>query len=287
MLRKLMDDNPKDFDRKFAVDFANTGREMNATLDFVRDVSKHWGVNINWLEYCRANGEHSFKVVSYETAARRGQPGPFDEMLSWCEPLPNVAGRGCSGQLKVRTIRRYLQSLGMEEWHTYVGIRSDESHRTLEILAACPKYITPHFPLNEDRTTLAKVNAWWELQPFKLNIPNHEGNCDLCFLKKRWKRVAIMRKDPACADWWIGWEKKKVAAGITNDGAQWIQGRSYEGELADAMHPEFPGFDALLSEDPEDDIPCSCAVGGYRDEAKDNAHATPALAGTVSPIGPT
>ena len=32
------------------VAFANTGKEMPETLDFVRDCGDHWGVNINWLE---------------------------------------------------------------------------------------------------------------------------------------------------------------------------------------------------------------------------------------------
>lgn len=33
------------------VTFANTGREMPATLDFVHDCETHWGVKIHWLEY--------------------------------------------------------------------------------------------------------------------------------------------------------------------------------------------------------------------------------------------
>lgn len=262
MLRLKMDEHPKDFDREFSVIYDNTGREFNETLDFVRDVSVRWGVPITWLEYCRKDGEHSVKEVTYETAARRSsRRGPFDEMLEWAGTLPNVMGRGCSGQLKVRTTRRFLQGLGMESWESYVGIRADEAHRKLEILASCPKYITPHFPLIDNGTTLEQVNAWWDAQPFKLNIPNYKGNCDLCFLKARWKRVAIIRQDPQAADWWIGWERKMLAKGVTGDGAKWMAGHSYEGLLADATHPEF-NFDQT-----EQDIPCSCVVGGYRDES--------------------
>jgi 3'-phosphoadenosine 5'-phosphosulfate sulfotransferase (PAPS reductase)/FAD synthetase len=32
------------------VTFANTGKEMPETLDFVRDCGEHWGVDITWLE---------------------------------------------------------------------------------------------------------------------------------------------------------------------------------------------------------------------------------------------
>ncbi len=37
----------------------------------------------------------------------------------------------------------------------------------------------------------------------------------------------------------------------------WVDGVSYEGLLAESQHPEFD-FN-------EQDVPCSCAVGGYRD----------------------
>lgn len=268
LLRREMDKAGASFDRDYTVCFDNTGKEHNATLDFVHDVETKWGIEIVWLEYCRANNEHSFRVVDYKTAARRTDARtPFDEMLEWCGALPNVRGRGCSGQLKVRTTKRYLKSLGLTEWEDFIGIRADEAHRKIDILNACPNYITPHFPLIDDGITMGDVYAFWNNHPFRLNIPNYMGNCDLCFLKARWKRIAIMRQDPAAAQWWINWEKKKLAAGITNDGAQWISGKSYEGMLADALHPEF----AFINEDTtEQDIPCSCAVGGYRDEQKAN-----------------
>jgi len=264
MLRLLMDENPTTFDRDFSVVYDNTGREYNETLDFVNEVSVRWGVPVTWLEYCRESGEHSFKVVDYKTAARRtSKRGPFDEMLEWAGALPNVRGRGCSGQLKVRTTKRFIKSLGMTEWHTYVGIRSDESHRVIEVLNACPKYITAHFPLNDNGTTIEQVNAFWDAQPFKLNLPNYKGNCDLCFLKAKWKRLAIIREEPTAVDWWIGWERKMREKGVTSDGARWMQGKSYEGLLADATHPEFDFT--------EEDVPCSCVVGGLREEAGDAA----------------
>lgn len=260
MLRRLMDENARDFDAKFSVIYNNTGREYDETLDFVNLVYARWGVPIVWLEYCRTNGEHDCKVVDYASAARRtSERGPFDEMLEWMNVLPNVRGRGCSGQLKVRTTRRYLQGLGMESWESYIGIRADEAHRTLDILAACPKYITPHFPLNEAGVTYGQVNAWWDAQPFKLEIPNYKGNCDLCFLKAKWKRLAIMRDEPDAAKWWIGWEQKMRAKGVTDTGAQWVAGHSYEAALADAQHPEFDFT--------EQDVPCSCVVGGFREDS--------------------
>ena len=266
MLREEMDANPATFDRDYRVLFCNTGREHDATLDFVHECETRWGLEIVWLEYDRQNNEHTYQVVNYWTAARRDSPweSPFDKMLAWGNSLPNSQSRGCSGQLKVRTMRRYLQAQGLETWESYIGIRADESDSTLEILAQKPNYITARFPLNERGTTKRDVDEYWQAQPFRLNIPNHEGNCDLCFLKARWKRVAIMRENPRYAQWWIGWEEKMTARGVTHDGAQWISGKSYVGLLADATHPE---FDFMKLDTTEADIPCSCAVGGYRDGA--------------------
>jgi 3'-phosphoadenosine 5'-phosphosulfate sulfotransferase (PAPS reductase)/FAD synthetase len=240
--------------------FCNTGREHDATLDFVHEVETRWDVGVTWLEYCRDNNEHSFREVDYETAARiTSTRTPFDEMLDWAGALPNVRGRGCSGQLKVRTIRRYLQFLGLDSWVSFVGIRADEDHRVLEIQASCPKYITARFPLVEHGTTKQDVDAWWGANDFRLNIPNHLGNCDLCFLKAKWKRLAIARRHPAQSQWWAEWERKFSEKGVTGDGARWIAGESVDGLLAMANHPELP------LDESEQDIPCSCEVGGMRE----------------------
>jgi len=61
--------------------FANTGKEMPQTLDFVRDCGEKWGVNIVWLErFMTINAEEGkkygwhLKVVDYDTASRNGEP---------------------------------------------------------------------------------------------------------------------------------------------------------------------------------------------------------------------
>ena len=55
--------------------FANTGKEMLETLDFVRDCSQKWNVDIVWLEYS-PDGEkqRKFSVVDHHTASRHGEP---------------------------------------------------------------------------------------------------------------------------------------------------------------------------------------------------------------------
>jgi 3'-phosphoadenosine 5'-phosphosulfate sulfotransferase (PAPS reductase)/FAD synthetase len=43
--------------------FANTGKEDEATLQFVRDCETNWGIEIHWLEYTSAKPK--YKKVSF------------------------------------------------------------------------------------------------------------------------------------------------------------------------------------------------------------------------------
>jgi hypothetical protein len=161
--------------------------------------------------------------------------------------------------MKLRTMHRYQFSIGITDHNSYIGIRHDEAHRALEIFANLGKHETPKFPLIEAKITKAHVDGFWDGHAFKLNIPNYMGNCDLCFLKARWKREAMARREPEAAQWWADWEAKFRAKGVTGDGAVFRKGQPYDALIAAASHPEL-----LLGDEADEDIPCSCAVGGYR-----------------------
>lgn len=289
MLRKLIDSN-RDFDKKFIVVFCNTGKEHDKTLDFVHEVEVRWGAKIVWLEYTRVsamdiddrmlptkrkacnlmiqkmNGEsaHWFNVVDYDSAARaHDKVTPFDKMLEWSNTIPNVRSRQCSVQLKLRTQFRYLNSIGITKHFSYIGIRKDEDHRVNEILANLDKDEIPRFPLVDLLSTKEDVDGFWDNNDFKLEIPNHMGNCNLCFLKARWKRVAAAKADPEAARWWSDWEKKFTAKGA-GSGAFWNNGKTYEGIIKDAEQKDL--FDLDRS---EEDVACSCSVGGHRSNMKE------------------
>ena len=78
--------------------FANTGKEMPQTLDFVRDCSQKWNVTIVWLEYS-PDGEkqRKFRVVDQHTASRHGEP--YGALLRERKYLPNPVTRFCTTQL--------------------------------------------------------------------------------------------------------------------------------------------------------------------------------------------
>jgi 3'-phosphoadenosine 5'-phosphosulfate sulfotransferase (PAPS reductase)/FAD synthetase len=84
--------------------FANTGREMPATLDFVRDCGAAWNVPIVWLEYRWAPGGPFVEMVSHNSASRDGEP--FAAFLRARSALPNPVQRSCTTELKIRTMKR-------------------------------------------------------------------------------------------------------------------------------------------------------------------------------------
>ena len=112
--------------------FQNTGKEQYATLDFIHACSVHWGVEITWLEY---DGRAKFKVVTYETASRNGEP--FRKLIIDNNYLPNPTQRICTKDLKNKTMSYYVRDvLKWKEIENWLGIRADEPKRfTIEGIA--------------------------------------------------------------------------------------------------------------------------------------------------------
>ena len=78
MLYKIIQEN-EGLPDNVKVLFANTGREMPETLDFVRDCQEKWGVDVVWLEYDKNGKRTTYKVTDYENASREGEP--FEKLI--------------------------------------------------------------------------------------------------------------------------------------------------------------------------------------------------------------
>lgn len=186
--------------------FANTGKEEDATLEFVNNCEKNWGVEIHWLEY--RDAETKFERVDFGSASRNGEP--FENIIKRRGMLPNTRSRFCTVELKIRTMRRYLQSLGFEEWDNMIGIRADEHRRAVK-MQPDHKGENPVMPLYEAGVQKKDVLEFWANQPFDLKLPiiNGEtigGNCDLCFLKALPKITTLVAQKPERAIWWASME---------------------------------------------------------------------------------
>lgn len=114
--------------------FANTGKEREETLRFVRDCALYWSVPIRWIEY--RDNDAGFALVDFETASRNGEP--FEAIIRKRQYLPNPVTRFCTVELKIRAMHKYLKTLGWKDgdgWDQMVGIRADEQRRVAKIRA--------------------------------------------------------------------------------------------------------------------------------------------------------
>ena len=192
--------------------FANTGREMPETLDFVQECQKEWNVNIVWLEHEISENpdlpRHYYKIVDYKTASRDGKP--FMDFIKNIQLVANPVARACTKFLKMRPIEQHAKKLGLQGFTNVVGLRADEPRRVANVrkspeLARCAERVAP---LADSGVTVKDVAQFWKEQPFDLQLENVNGttplgNCDLCFLKSTPKIYGIIRDYPHLVDWWI------------------------------------------------------------------------------------
>lgn len=213
MMLKIMLDNGM-IDGRTIVAFANTGKEREETLQFVRDCGDAWGIKIWWVEY--QTEKPLYKIVNFQTASRNGEP--FEALTKRAKYLPNAVQRICTGDLKIKPMNRLMKKHFLFlRYEKYMGIRADELSRYLKLKDGA------NMPLFDMGVTKQQVGAFWAAQPFDLKIKDGWGNCDLCFQKGRayaGKLVKLIREEPERADWWIKMER--------NTGARFINAISYE-----------------------------------------------------------
>lgn len=230
--------------------FANTGKEEEATLEFVRDCSVNWNVPIHWVEY--RNNEQGYEEVNFETASRNGEP--FSDMLNKKQYLPSPVMRFCTIELKIRAIHKFLKSKG---WHhnenmDWVGIRADEPRRAAKISR-------DRTPLVTAGITAKDVGEFWDCQPFNLMLPNvngktMHGNCDLCFLKGAQQTIRLIQEKPERALWWAKMEETHINK-AKNDSGRFRKDRPTYRQMynyAVAQKDMFLGMDA------DESIDCFC-----------------------------
>jgi hypothetical protein len=223
MLYRILQAHNMSLPKDAYVTFANTGKEEEATLRFIQKCAQEWNVDIHWVEY--TNDEPRFKRVTFETASRNGEP--FEELIKKRQYLPNPVTRFCTSELKIRTINKYLRSLGWtdhSETEDWVGIRADEPRRVAKILDKS------RVPLAVDGITAADVGRFWDSQPFNLELPNingrtMHGNCDLCFLKPGAQILSLIQEKPQRAIWWAKMEALALALASKPSGAYFRKDR--------------------------------------------------------------
>ena len=222
--------------------FANTGKEEESTLEFVRDCSVNWNVPIFWVEF--RDSEEKFIEVTFESASRNGEP--FEQLILKKKYLPNPVTRFCTIELKIRAIHKFLKSKGWKhnENMDWVGIRADEPRRAAKIARE-------RTPLVAAGVNAEEVGKFWESQSFNLKLPNingktFHGNCDLCFLKGAKQTLSLIQEKPDRAIWWAKMETlvqtsdKTFGAGarFRKDRPSYAEMHKYVGKQIDMIDDE-------------------------------------------------
>ena len=245
MLRKILDAFGGELPRDVIPVFCNTGREHEATLQFLKEIGERW-CPIVWLEYRREDDKHGFAVVDYCTASRNGEP--FAAAIQARSYLPNPVTRFCTAELKIRTGNRFAKWLGWESFTRAIGLRYDEPLRVAKMKGEGNEEAV--MPLHAARRTLAHVRSFWAEQEFDLQLPGDDnafGNCDLCFLKARAKVEKVLRADPSRGEWWAE-QEALVGASFRNDRPTYRQ-------MLTQLTVQGQMFDDAIE---DDTLPCNC-----------------------------
>ena len=216
MLKKIIDSYNGTLPENLYVVFANTGKEMPQTLDFVKDCAEKWDCKIHWLELEIANERPVYrtKKVNYETASRKGEP--FEALIKRRKMLPNPVMRMCTQELKMNVMKRFMKEKGHKGWTNVIGLRYDEPRRVAKQSRQNDSNVNAWdsvCPLYQDKITVKEILEFWRKNNFDLKLTSENGqttagNCDLCYLKGTKTLTKIIKEKPDLADWWIAQEKK-------------------------------------------------------------------------------
>ncbi len=180
--------------------FANTGKEREETLQFVRQCDRYFGFKTVWVEAVvnPISGKGvTHVIVDFKTASRNGEP--FEDAIKKYG-IPNQSFPHCTRALKADPIKSYAKSIGWKKYYTAIGIRKDEPQRLNWERAKKEMFI---YPLALDNPTIkSDVNLFWSKQPFDLTIASYEGNCDMCWKKAFRKLMTIAADNPKLTEWW-------------------------------------------------------------------------------------
>lgn len=201
MTKWLFDHKRDEYDMK--VVFANTGKEREETLSFIKCFESNFQIPVTWIEAVPQSGRKGTKceVVDFYEASRNGEP--FEAVIKKYG-IPNHKKPVCTRELKRNAIRYYAKFCGWKKYYTAIGIRADEIDR----IAKDHKKEMLIYPLIHLGITKPDVLSYWEKQGFDLRLEEHQGNCDCCFKKSFKKLTKLKNENPEMFDWWILMEAK-------------------------------------------------------------------------------
>lgn len=245
--------------------FANTGQEHEETLKFVRRCDEAFGLGVVWVEAdvqfgARVSTKH--RIVTFETASRNGLP--FEHVIQKYG-IPNQKFPHCTRELKLNPMYSYVDSVWPErDYQIAVGLRIDEQRRRRKD-AEFARIVYPLMdwhPIDKE-----DVNAWWEEQPFKLNLTERQGNCVWCWKKSDRKHLLNLADDPESYEFPDRMEKLYPDAGAGNGGRVFFRGNRSTQDLIALSQIAIP--DERMGSRDDEDGGCSESCEAFGEQQLD------------------
>ncbi len=179
--------------------FMDTGAEHPKTYEFIRNVNKHFNLNLTCLrgDFNQPLGKgHKYNVVDIEDIGP--DLSPYKDMVNKYG-TPTVASGWCTSRMKEETHDKYCNDkYGKKGYQTWIGIRVDEPRR----LSGVGKKETLKYMAEVTDAEKGDVLDFWSNMPFDLGIPEWLGNCVFCFKKSSLKLAAAQRDEPELYHEW-------------------------------------------------------------------------------------
>lgn len=171
--------------------FMDTGAEHPKTYEFVKNVARHFDINVTALR--TVVNPLKGKGCTYEVVDLDGCQHDLEPWRNMIVKygLPYVIGAFCTDRMKTTPFTKYCNDkYGKDTYITWLGIRADEPHRL--------KKRKPNLNYLADISPYTKQNVldFWAKMPFDLDVEEHNGNCLFCVKKGHGKVALAMRDNP-------------------------------------------------------------------------------------------
>ncbi len=188
--------------KKIHTVFCNTGLEHPKTIDFLKRIQDLMGQQIVALEaYPQARGKGTqYQIVDLDSIDMTG--APMERVIAKYG-LPNKGYLHCTRETKITPFHQWCKANLTKKYETAIGIRADEIDRMSE-KASESRII---YPLVRYEITKPIVNAYFETQPWRLDIPGYLGNCQACYKKSDKKLALVYAHDKTVFDFWRRMER--------------------------------------------------------------------------------
>ncbi len=197
--------------------FANTGQERKETIEFLKNMVKHWGIKLYIVEgvYSNIMGVGiNYKLVDFNSLSMNSEPfsgAILHKNKGKYDGVPNQEAPYCSEAMKTIPCKKFCDDVfGVNNYIKSIGFRKEDMPKRITF-AEIKNDKKRIYPLITDFDLVIgnlELNKWWKKQPFKLKIHGDLGNCELCWKKSDDKLLKNIRHGTRSIQWWQKIEKK-------------------------------------------------------------------------------